>query len=365
MPVVLAMVIITPGFAQLPVRKNFQKSVDGQQTDLLLLKNRKGTNVAITNFGARIVSIIVNDKDGKPVDIAVGFNSIDDYLNAKGSRSYGAVMGRYANRIGDGRFELDGKNYQLEKNNNGNNIHGGPKGFNERIWKVVKANNKKIKLAYFSADGEMGFPGNLQVSVTYSLDRQNRLSIQYEAETDKKTIINLTNHSFFNLNGDGNILNHEVFIDAAYFTPVTDRMVPTGEIKPVDNQLFDFRKPVSLAGRIDKDDPQLAIAGGGFDHNFVLTKPRKIPQLAAWAYSPLTGILMKTYTTEPGIQFFTGNGFKGLDKGKNGKPIDKYAGLCFETQHYPDSPNHPDFPSTVLLPGKKFKSFTSYQFEIR
>ncbi len=364
-PVVPAMLIITQGFAQLPARVDFQKTVDGQQTDLLFLKNRKGTKVAITNFGARIVSLVVNDKEGKPVDVVIGFNTIDEYLNAKGSRGYGAVMGRYANRIGNGRFELDEKSYQLEKNNNGNNIHGGPKGFNERIWKIVKANKKKIKLAYFSADGEMGFPGNLQVSVTYSLDKMNRLGIQYEARTDKKTIINLTNHSFFNLNGDGNILNHEVFIDAGFFTPVTDRMVPTGEIKPTDKQPFDFRKPVKVSERISGNDPQLAIAGGGFDHNFVLATPRRKSRLAASAFSPVTGILMKTYTTEPGVQFFTANSFKGLDKGKNDKPIDKYAGLCFETQHFPDSPNHPNFPSTVLLPGKKFKSHTSYQFEIR
>lgn len=355
--------IITVGVSsQIPSAQVFQKNIDGKQTGLYILKNKKGMQVAITNFGARIVSIVLKDKNGKPTDVVIGFNSIDEYLKAAG-RSYGALMGRYANRIGNGTFTLDGAAYQLAKNNNGNNIHGGPQGFNERIWEVVTQTNKSLKLSYFSKDGEMGFPGNLTVVVTYSLDNKNRLGISYEAKTDKKTVINLTNHSFFNLNGKGDILNHEVYINAGKFTPVNDVMLPTGEIKSVEQTPFDLRSPVTVISRVNKDDPQLKIAGG-YDHNFVLNTPGKISVLAASAYSPLSGIKMETYTTEPGLQFFTANSFKGLDNGKDGTPVNARAGLCFETQHFPDSPNQPGFPSTVLHPGQKFRSQTYYRFRV-
>ncbi|MGN7784059.1 aldose epimerase family protein [Niabella sp. 22666] len=344
---------------------NFEKEVNGKKTGIAFLSNKKGMQVAITNYGARLVSAVVPDKNGKPVDIVVGFNSIDEYINAKG-RNYGATVGRYANRMAKGQFTLDGTIYQLPLNNNGNNLHGGPMGFNEQVWDWVKVSDKAITLAYWSKDGENGFPGNLKVTLTFSLSEQNELKIAYAATTDKKTVLNLTNHSYFNLEGGGNVTGYIVSVNADQYTPVNEAMLPTGEIASVTGTPFDLRKPTIVSALVDLPNQQLQY-GGGFDHNFVLNKRKgtKTPELAATAFSPKSGITMKVFTTEPGIQFFTANTLKGLDKDRNGNPINAREAFCFETQHFPDSPNHPNFPTTVLKPGEKFESVTVYQLEVK
>lgn len=344
--------------------KHFEKEVNGKKTGIAFLSNKKGMQVAITNYGARLVSAIVPNKNGTPVDIVVGFNSIDEYIQAKG-RNYGATVGRYANRMAKGQFTLDGIMYQLPLNNNGNNLHGGPMGFNEQVWDWVNVSDKQIALSYLSKDGENGFPGNLKVTITFSLSEQNELKIAYAAVTDKKTVINLTNHSYFNLEGGGSVTGYEVYVNADQYTPVNEAMLPTGEIAPVANTPFDLRKPAIVSTVVDLPNQQLRY-GGGFDHNFVLNKSKstKVPELAATAFSPKSGITMKVFTTELGVQFFTANTLKGLDKDRNGQPINAREAFCFETQHFPDSPNHPNFPTTVLKPGEKFQSVTVYQLGV-
>lgn len=339
----------------------FEKEVNGKKTGIAFLSNKKGMQVAITNYGARLVSAVIPDKNGKPVDIVVGFNSIDEYIKATG-RNYGATVGRYANRMAKGQFTLDGTTYQLPLNNNGNNLHGGPLGFNEQVWDWVKVADQSVTLAYLSKDGENGFPGNLKVTITFSLSEQNELKIAYAATTDKKTVLNLTNHSYFNLEGGGSVTGYQVYVNADQYTPVNEAMLPTGEIAPVANTPFDLRKPALVSAVVDQPSQQLQY-GGGFDHNFVLNKRKglKTPELAATAFSPRSGITMKVFTTEPGIQFFTANTLKGVDKDRNGNAINAREAFCFETQHFPDSPNHPQFPSTVLKPGEKFQSVTVYQ----
>lgn len=340
-----------------PDPAKFSKLVDGKETTLILLKNGNGITAAVTNFGARLVSLKVPSEKGL-TDVVLGFNSIEEYLKAVG-RNYGATVGRFANRIAGGKFRLDGKTYELPVNNNGNNIHGGPNGFNEQVWNIEKSTDSSVMLSLFSKDGTNGFPGNLKVELVYLLTKNNELRIDYFAETDKKTVINLTNHSFFNLNGSGSILDHEVSINADRFTPVGETLIPTGELKPVRGTPFDFRKPVRIGPKIDTTNLQIKYANG-FDHNFVLNGEGM--KLAATAFSPKSGITMKTYTTEPGMQFFTGNGFNGRDKDRNGRPILFRDAFCFETQHFPDSPNQPNFPSTIIVPGKNFRSATVYKF---
>ncbi len=346
------------------LKENFEKELNGKEISLAVLKNGKGMEVAVTNYGARLVSARLPDKTGKPVDIVVGFNSIDEYINAKG-RNYGATVGRYANRIANAQFDLDGKRYNLPQNSNGNNIHGGPGGFNDQVWDWVAISDKAVTLSYLSKDGENGFPGNLKVMLTYSLNKKNELEISYSAQTDRKTVLNLTNHSYFNLDGGGTVAHNEVMVNAGYYTPVNENLIPTGEIRSVINTPFDLRKPTIVSTVWDKPDPQLRY-GGGFDHNFVLNKRnRKKPKLAASMYSPESGIQMTVHTTEPGIQFFTANTLKGDDKDRNGNPIAAREAFCLETQHFPNSPNQPNFPSTVLEPGKKFESHTIYRLQVR
>ncbi|WP_211316383.1 aldose epimerase family protein [Niabella yanshanensis] len=339
----------------------FEKELNGKKTGIAFLSNKKGMQVAITNYGARLVSAVIPDKKGKPVDIVVGFNSIDEYIKATG-RNYGATVGRYANRMAKGQFTLDGTTYQLPLNNNGNNLHGGPMGFNEQVWDWVKVADQSVTLAYLSKDGENGFPGNLKVTITFSLSNKNELKIAYTATTDKKTVLNLTNHSYFNLEGGGNVTGYNVSVNADRYTPVNEMMLPTGEIAPVANTPFDLRRPIVVSAVVDQPNQQLQY-GGGFDHNFALNKKKgsKRPEFAAMAVSPKSGITMKVFTTEPGIQFFTANTLKGADKDRNGQPINAREAFCFETQHFPDSPNHPNFPTTVLKPGEKFESATVYQ----
>ena len=341
-------------------KENFEKELKGQPISLAILKNNRGMEVAITNFGARLVSARLPNKEGVPVDVVVGFNSIDAYLQAAG-RNYGATVGRYANRIAHAKFELDGKTYQLPANNNGNNIHGGPNGFNEQVWNWVNVSDKSVTLSYLSKDGENGFPGNLKVTLTYSLNNKNELQIAYSAETDKKTVLNLTNHSYFNLDGGGSIENYWVSINASHYTPVDENLIPTGEIRSVEQTPFDLRQPKVVSTVWDSPDQQLQY-GKGFDHNFVIDrKNKKKPVLAARAYSPKSGITMTVLTTEPGVQFFTANTLTGADKDRNGRAISARHAFCFETQHFPNSPNQPAFPSTILEPGKTFRSVTIYR----
>lgn len=349
----------------LPERSRFQKEIDGKQNDLYVLTNAKGMKVAITNYGGRIVSILVPDKDGNVVDVNLGHSSIDDYL-AKES-FFGTLVGRYGNRIAKGQFTLDGKTYNLPINNGPNSLHGGKKGFNARMWDATPVGNNGLKLRYVSKDGEEGYPGTLTVDVTYTLTDDNGIKLDYQATTDKNTVVNLTNHAYFNLNGEGSgsVADHLVQINADRFTPVDATLIPTGDLAPVEGTPFDLRKPVAIGERQDADHVQIK-NGGGFDHNFVLNGGQTAqPRLIATVTSPKTGISMDVLTTEPGVQFYGGNFLDGSVKGKSGKPYEKRNAFCLETQHYPDSPNQPKFPSVVLKPGETYKTTTEYRFSVK
>ncbi|WP_234735661.1 aldose epimerase family protein [Tellurirhabdus bombi] len=352
--------------SNLPDQAKFQKELDGKKTDLYTLKNDKGVQVAITNYGGRIVSLIVPDKDGQSVDVNLGYNSVDEYLS-NSEDFFGSLIGRYGNRIAKGKFTLDGKEYTLPVNNGPNSLHGGKKGFNTKVWDAKQIDPKTVELTYVSKDGEEGYPGTLTTKVVYTLTDDNAIKIDYEATTDKSTVVNLTNHSYFNLNGEGSgpIADHLLTINADRYTPVDETLIPTGELAPVENTPFDFRKPTAIGTRADADHPQIK-AGGGYDHNFVLnggqtTAPRKI----ATVESPKTGIVMEVLTTEPGVQFYGGNFLNGKNKGKIGQAYEKRNAFCLETQHFPDSPNQASFPSTVLKPGQTYKTTTIYQFSTK
>ncbi|PUZ25662.1 galactose-1-epimerase [Chitinophaga parva] len=349
--------------ALLPAEASFKKTVDGKETDLYVLKNAKGMEAAITNYGGRLVALVVPDKDGNPVNVVDGFDSIDGFINS-GESYYGATIGRYGNRIAKGKFTLDGKRYQLYTNNGANTLHGGKKGYQAVVWDARKLNDSTLELTYLSKDGEENFPGNLHVKVTYSLTDANGLKIDYEATTDKTTVVNLTNHAFFNLNGmgSGTILNHKLWIDADRFTPVDSGLIPTGKLAVVRGTPFDFTKGDSIGTRINEDNEQLK-NGKGYDHNFVLNdyKPHT-RRLAATVTGDKTGIVMNIFTEEPGLQFYSGNFMKGANNfGKGGKD-DYRTALALETQHFPDSPNQPGFPSTVLKPGETYTTSTTYEF---
>jgi aldose 1-epimerase len=345
---------------------NFEKTIDGKQVGLYVLENAKGVKIAITNYGGRIVSIIVPDKHGNFDDINLGYNSIDDYFEYR-EQHFGALVGRYGNRIGKGRFTLDGVEYTLARNNNENHLHGGLVGFAKKVWEVVESSGNKLKLHYLSPDMEEGYPGNLDVYVTYSLNENNELRIEYEATTDKKTIVNLTNHAYFNLAGEGSgktITDHELMINADRFTPVDNTLIPTGELAPVEGTPFDFRTIKPIGRDIEAKHQQLQF-GQGYDHNFVLNKPQPGEMtFAGKVREPQTGRIMEVYTTEPGMQLYVGNFMSGGDKGKNGKPYNYRTGFCLETQHYPDSPNKPNFPSVVLSPGETYSTTTIYKFTV-
>jgi len=337
------------------------KTAEGDEVSLYTLSNSHGIEARISNFGALLVSLKVPDGAGRLADVVLGFDTFEDYYHAK--RYYGATVGRFANRIADGKFTLDGVAYTLAKNSGGNSMHGGMRGFNKVVWRVVSASGSALVLAYRSRDGEEGFPGNLDVRVQFTLTDKNDLRIDYWAETDKATVINLTNHSFFNLAGEGNgdVMNYVVRLDADRFTPVNASMIPTGELKAVEGTPFDFRKPARIGARIHEDDPQLKIAKG-FDHNYVLNhKPGEL-EIAARVVEPDSGRVMTVLTTEPGMQFYTANNLDGTGGGKGGHIYKPYSAVCFETQHFPDSPNQPSFPSTVLRPGQKFHSTTVFRF---
>lgn len=350
----------------------FGKTASGQDVFLYKLKNKNGITAEITNYGGIVVRLIVPDKNGKLDDVVLGFNTLEEYLKDN-SPYFGAIIGRFANRIADGRFSMHGTQYQLAINDKPNGIpcslHGGKVGFDKVLWKgsVDEGSSiPKLNLAYVSRDGEEGYPGSLEVLVAYSLTDSNELTIEYTASADKETPLNLTNHSYFNLKGEGKgeILDHVITINAGQFTPVNKGLIPTGEIRPVDGTPFDFRHEHTIGERISESNEQLMLAGG-YDQNFVLDKNMGDLSLAASAYEPSTGRVLEIFTTEPGIQFYSGNFLDGSLTGKTGSPYNYRNGFAFETQHFPDSPNHPEFPPAMLTPGEVFKSVTVYKFSTR
>lgn len=349
-------------------KDSFGKLSDGRQVDLYTLTNAKGMEVAITNFGGAVVKLKVPDRAGKVDDVVLGYETLEGYISDKAS--LGALIGRYGNRIAHGTFSLNGIAYALPKNDGDNTLHGGPQGFNKRLWTakgVSSKNGQALELAYLSTDGEEGFPGNLAVKVVYTLSEQNELIIAYSATTDKETVVNLTNHSYFNLAGQGNgdILGHRLMIRGDRFTVVDSSLIPTGELRRVTDTPFDFSREATIGSRIGQDDLQLTL-GRGYDHNWVLSEPnRKMPVLAAEAYEPGSGRVLEVLTTEPGLQLYSGNFLDGSIHGKDGKVYGRRFGFCLETQHFPDSPNHPAFPSTVLKPGQTYTTTTIFRFSTR
>jgi aldose 1-epimerase len=341
---------------------SFNKTLNGEKISLHFLNNKNNIEVAITNYGARIVTLIVPDKNNQSTDVVVGFDSLQGYLNST-ETYHGAIVGRYANRIARGQFSLKGKTYQLAINNPPNHLHGGPKGFNNQVWKIEEARENSIRLSYLSKDGEENYPGNLNVSVTYRLTDNNELMIDYKASTDQATVLNLTSHPFFNLNGQGTgtIENHLLQIDADNYTPVDKTIIPTGVVK-VENTPFDFRKQKTIGQNINDDNEQLKF-GAGYDHNFVLNGEGL--RTAGIAIGDKSGIVMETITDQPGMQLYTGNWMKGDNTIKYGLKDNSREAFCLETQHYPDSPNHPKFPSTALHPGDVFRSTTMYKFSVQ
>jgi aldose 1-epimerase len=349
--------------ATLPPSTGFEKTIDGKQTHLYLLKNKNGVQAAVTNYGAHLVGIMVPDKAGKLTDVVIGFDNIDGYKKAM-SAYYGATVGRYGNRIAKGHFVLDGRRYDLFINNKPNTLHGGKKGFNDVVWDAKQLNDQTVSLTYLSKDGEEGYPGNLQCKVTYELIDDNAVKISYEATTDKNTVVNLTNHAYFNLNGigSGTILNHVVQLKAANYTPIDSTSIPTGKITPVAGTPFDFSNPTTIGARINATDEQLK-NGKGYDHNFVLDK-HDITTPIVTVTGDKSGIEMQIFTEEPGIQFYSGNFMNGSNTILGGRKDDFRTGLAMETQHYPDSPNQPQFPSTELKPGETYKTVTIYKFSV-
>ncbi len=338
---------------------------DGQKAYLYALKNKNGMEVAITNFGATVVLVRVPDRQGHLADVVLGYPTLDGY-KTKEDPYFGAVVGRYGNRIANGRFTLDGKQYTLARNNGPNSLHGGNKGFDKRVWQVrsegTTPEGQHLTLHYLSPDGEEGYPGNLSVTVAYTLTNNNELRIEYSATTDKDTVLNITNHSYFNLagQGEGDVLKHELMLAADRFTPVNATLIPTGELRPVAGTPFDFRKPAAIGARINDKDQQLEY-GRGYDHNFVLNSGGKFG-LAARVTEPTTGRVLEVYTDQPGVQFYSGNFLDGTITGVSGKVYGHRYGFCLETQHFPDSPNHPSFPTTELKPGQTFHSTTVFRF---
>lgn len=344
-------------------KENFQSFVDGKYTDLYILKNRNGLEMSVTNFGARVVEFFTPDRDGNFEDIVLGHEHIDKYVNNTGERFLGATIGRFGNRIANGKFTLDSIQYQLPENDGTCSLHGGTKGFDRVVWDVKQINPQKLEFAYLSKDGEEGYPGNLDVKMTYELTDDNEFIVNYYATTDKKTVINLTHHSFFNLHGAGNgtINDHELMLNADKFTLVNESLIPTGEILLVEGTPMDFQKSTLIGSRVDNDFEQLEF-GHGYDHNWVLKRNKDNElKLAATVYEPKSGRFMEVFTTEPGIQFYGGNFFDGTEVGKNGKKYKHRASFALETQHFPDSPNHENFPSTVLSPGEEYKHVCIYK----
>jgi aldose 1-epimerase len=352
------------GSMKLPyINADFETLVDGKPTRLFTMENKNGMVVTLTNYGAKIVSVYAPDRDGKLADVVLGFKSIAEYQQYSGS--HGAVVGPFANRIANAQFTIDSVTYQLPVNNGKNCLHSGPASWYRKAWDFQKDGNVAVfKLE--SPDGEFGFPGNKTAKVTYTLTDDNELKIDYEVTTDKACHINLTNHAYFNLRGEGNgdVLNHQVIINAGKSTPVDSFMIPTGEIADIRGTELDFTTSHSIGERIDAPHQQLQIAIG-YDFNYVIDKKEDELAFAASAYEPESGRFMEVFTTEPGIQFYTGNHLKGLETGKSGVAYTKRTGFCLETQHFPDSPNQPHFPTTLVKPGEVFQSTTIYKFSAK
>lgn len=345
----------------------FETKLDDKPIALYTLDSGNGLTVQVTNYGLRVVSIWTPDRDGNYADVAIGYENIDRYLNNKGERFMGCIVGRYANRIAKGQFELDGTTYQLPINNNGQTLHGGLRGLDMLAWDVQEVTSNSIRFSYISPDGDEGFPGNLTLDVKYTLTPDNGLKMEYTATTDKPTVVNLSNHSFFNLKGDGGgtITDHILTINAGKTTPVDSVLIPTGELAPVDGTPFDFRTPTAIGERINADDTQLK-NGLGYDHNWALDrKSAGDVELAVTLYEPVSGRVMEVYTDQPGVQFYSGNFFNGTGSSKSGKPIGYREALALETQKFPDSPNHPHFPSTRLNPGEVYKQTCIYKFSYK
>lgn len=340
--------------------------VQGEQVYLYTVQNDSGAEMKVTNYGGRITALKVPDEDGNLVDVVLGLDSLEGYLN--NPNNFGAAIGRYGNRIADGQFTLDGKTYHIAQNNGDNHLHGGFMGFDQRVWtiKAVEENDEvTLVLNYLSKDGEEGFPGNLDIEIRYTLTKDNALKIDYKAVTDKATVCNLTNHSYFNLNGSNDtVLDHELMINADTYTPIDDEWIPTGSIAELEGTPMDFSEPTAIGERINNDFVQLK-NGAGYDHNYVLNTNGNLDQVAASVYSPDTGIFMEVYTTEPGIQLYTGNFLDGSITGKNGKVYKKHYAVCLESQHFPDSPNVDYFPSTTLRPGEVYETTTIYDFSTK
>ena len=348
-------------------KQPFGKTPDGQQVDLYTLRNTRGAEAQIMNYGAIVVSLKVPDRNGKFDDVVLGFKDFDGYM--KNDPYFGAIVGRYGNRIAKGRFTLNGVEYKLATNNGENHLHGGIKGFDKVVWtghEMNSAGGPSVAMTYLSKDGEEGYPGNLTARVVYTLTNNNELKLDYTVTTDKDTVQNITHHSYFNLAGEGNgdILNHLVTINANRFVPTDAGSIPTGELKSVAGTPFDFRKATAIGARIDQDDEQIKF-GKGYDHTWVINGRMGVMRLAATAYEATSGRVMQVWTTEPGVQFYTGNFLDGTLTGKSGKVYQRRFGFCFETQHYPDSPNHPAFPTTTLKKGQTYKSTTIYRFSSR
>ena len=341
------------------IKKVLWGQKDNKQVDLYTLTNKNGIEVKISNYGGTVTAWIVPDKNGNNANILLGFDSLSGYMTPP--PYFGALIGRYGNRIANGKFTIDIKQYQLATNNGKNHLHGGLKGFDKVVWDAVVVSDSvpSLILTYISKDGEEGYPGNLKVTVQYTLTDADELKIEYNAETDKATPVNLTQHNYYNLTGDpsNTILNHRLWIDADHYTPVDSTLIPTGEIKSVKATAFDFTTATKIGARIDS-------VKGGYDHNWVLNRKDGSLQLVAAVTDSLSGRKLEVFTTEPGLQFYSGNFLDGSLKTSLGKPINQHTGLCLETQHYPDSPNQPNFPSTILLPGQKYHSITKYKFSV-
>ena len=344
--------------------KDFEASYNGAPTALYTLTNTHGMEVCITNFGARIVSILVPDRDGEMRDVVLGFDKVQDYFPENNQTDFGAAIGRYANRIGQGKFTLDGVEYQLPQNNFGHCLHGGPTGWQYKVFQVLEADGQQLKLGLTSPDGDNGFPGNVQATVTYTITEDNGLDIAYEATTDAATVVNMTNHSYFNLSGNPGshpVTEDVLWLNATHFTPVDSTFMTTGEIRPVAGTALDFTTAKPIGQDIEADCCQIR-NGRGYDHNWCLDTDRDIAALAAELYCPESGINLKVYTDEPGIQVYVGNFLDGSVTGKQGTAYPHRSAICLETQHYPDSPNKPQWPSAVLRPGETYTSHCIFTF---
>jgi aldose 1-epimerase len=351
--------------ATLPTRQPFGQTKEGVPIDIYTLTNSKGVEARICNYGGVVVSLKVPDRNGQMGDVVLGFDNFAGYLTPP--PYFGALIGRYGNRIAKGKFTLDGHQYTLATNDIPNSLHGGVKGFDKVVWTakpLVTPQGAALELSYLSKDGEEGYPGNLSVKATYTLTEDNALKLEFVATTDKDTVVNLTHHSYFNLAGKGTILDHVVMIPADRTTPVDSTLIPIGELKPVEGTPFDFRTATSIGARIGQNDEQLKF-GKGYDHNWVINKPMGKLGLMARVSEPTTGRVMEVLSDEPGLQFYSGNFLDGTLTGKKGQAYQLRSGFCMEPQHYPDSPNHPQFPSTELKPGQTFKNTIIYRFSVK